>query len=96
MADGNDSARGSGLCYATLQGLLNSGGEDVLLDPPAPPDFNIGATVTFLGPRRWNSICTTASSLRENSFLVKSPTFNIKVMGGKGGNVSVHRHRRTN
>ena len=41
MTDGNDSARGSGLCYAPLQGLLNSGGEDVLLDPPAPPDFNI-------------------------------------------------------
>ena len=84
MTDGNDSARGSGLCYAPLEGLLNSGGEDVLLDPPAPPDFNIGAMVTFLDQGRWNSICTTASSLRENSFWRKVQLSILK-SGGKGG-----------
>ena len=40
MPDGNGSARGR--VYAPLEGLLKSGGEELLLDPPAPPGFNIG------------------------------------------------------
>ena len=61
-------ATARGRVYAPLEGLLNSGGEELLLDPPAPPDFNIEGMVTFLDPGRWNSLCTTASSPRENSF----------------------------
>jgi hypothetical protein len=41
-------ATAHGRVYAPLEGLLNSGGEELLLDPPAPPDFNIEGMVTFL------------------------------------------------
>ena len=84
MTDGNDSARGR--VYAPIEGLLKSGGEELLLDPPAPPGFNIGVMVVCLDPGRWNSLCTTASSSRENSFWRKVQLSILK-SGGKGGTV---------
>ena len=54
-----------GTVYAPLEGLLNSDGEELFLDPPAPPDFNIEVVITFGDPVWRNSLCTTASSRRE-------------------------------
>ena len=82
MTDGNDSARGR--VYAPLEDLLKSGGEELLLDPPAPPGYNIGVMVVCLDPVRWNSLCTTASSSRENSFWRKVQLSILKSWGSGG------------
>ena len=82
MTDGNDSARGR--VYAPLEGLLNSGGKELLLYPPAPLILRLERLSLF-----WTRAVEQYMHHRvfpeRKIILAKSPNLNNKVRGGKKG-----------